>query len=92
MAKKRIGDQLQVNDKVVAAVDLLGVPAGTRGKVSLVNGFRWVRYRVYFDNGADLGSINRSALVLAKDWTEPTEQNQTDQIGQAEQTTQGENS
>jgi len=83
MAKKRVGDQLQVKDKVVAAVDLLGVPAGTRGKVSLVNGFRWIRYRVYFDNGADLGSINRSDLVLAKDWT-----------GVADQTemTQGENS
>ncbi|MEI7885921.1 MAG: hypothetical protein WCJ04_00890 [Actinomycetes bacterium] len=83
MAKKRVGDQLQVKDKVVAAVDLLGVPAGTRGKVSLVNGFRWVRYRVYFDNGADLGSINRSDLVLAKDWTGTSEQTEM---------TQGENS
>jgi hypothetical protein len=83
MAKKRVGDQLQVKDKVVAAVDLLGVPAGTRGKVSLVNGFRWIRYRVYFDNGADLGSINRSDLVLAKDWTGTTDQTET---------TQGENS
>jgi hypothetical protein len=83
MAKKRVGDQLQVKDKVVAAVDLLGVPAGTRGKVSLVNGFRWVRYRVYFDNGADLGSINRSDLVLAKDWTGTSNQTEI---------TQGENS
>ena len=77
MAKKRVGDQLQVKDKVVAAVDLLGVPAGTRGKVSLVNGFRWIRYRVYFDNGADLGSINRSDLVLAKDWTSTSDQTET---------------
>ena len=83
MAKKRVGDQLQVKDKVVAAVDLLGVPAGTRGKVSLVNGFRWIRYRVYFDNGADLGSINRSDLVLAKEWTGTSDQTET---------TQGENS
>ena len=79
MAKKRVGDQLQVKDKVVAAVDLLGVPAGTRGKVSLVNGFRWIRYRVYFDNGADLGSINRSDLVLAKDWTGISDQTETTQ-------------
>ncbi|KLR59844.1 hypothetical protein IMCC26207_11083 [Actinobacteria bacterium IMCC26207] len=83
MAKKRVGDQLQVKDKVVAAVDLLGVPAGTRGKVSLVNGFRWIRYRVYFDNGADLGSINRSDLVLAKEWTGTSDQTEI---------TQGENS
>ena len=74
---------MQVKDKVVAAVDLLGVPAGTRGKVSLVNGFRWIRYRVYFDNGADLGSINRSDLVLAKDWTSTSDQTEI---------TQGENS
>lgn len=83
MAKKRVDDQLQVKDKVVAAVDLLGVPAGTHGKVSLVNGFRWIRYRVYFDNGADLGSINRSDLVLAKDWTGTNDQTEI---------TQGENS
>lgn len=69
MAKKRVGDELLFHDKVVAAADLPGVPAGTPGKVTLVNGFRWTRYRVYFENGADIGSLDRSQLALRKDWT-----------------------
>lgn len=68
MAKKRDGDKLLFHDKVVAAVDLPGVPAGTPGKVTLVNGFRWTRYRVYFENGADIGSLDRSQLSLRSDW------------------------
>ena len=68
MAKKRDGDKLLFHDKVVAAVALPGVPLGTPGKVTLVNGFRWTRYRVYFENGADVGSLDRSQLALRADW------------------------
>jgi hypothetical protein len=68
MTKKREGDQLRRHEKVVAAVDLPGVPAGTHGKVTLVNGFAWIRYRVFFDNGADVGSLDRSQLVPAGEW------------------------
>jgi hypothetical protein len=50
-------------DKVVAAVDLPGVPAGTAGKVIMVSGFEWVRYWVRWANGVERGSINRNALV-----------------------------
>ena len=74
MAKKRVDDELLVHDKVVAAVDLPGVPAGTPGKVTLVNGFRWRRYRVYFDNGADIGSLDRSQLALRSEWTDQYQQ------------------
>ncbi len=73
MAKKRVGDELLFHDKVVAAVDLPGVPAGTPGKVTLKNGFRWTRYRVYFDNGADVGSLDRKQLALRKEWDENTQ-------------------
>ena len=45
-----------------------GVPAGTRGKVTLVNGFAWIRYRVYFENGADIGSLDRAQLVPEDEW------------------------
>lgn len=69
MAKKRKGDELLFHDKVVAAVDMPGVPAGTRGKVTLKNGFRWVRYRVLFENGADIGSLDRAQLALEGEWT-----------------------
>jgi len=43
---------LRVNQKVVAIVDMPGVPAGTKGKVTLANGFNWLRYSVLFANGA----------------------------------------
>lgn len=69
MAKKRKGDELLFHDKVVAAVDLPGVPAGTPGKVTLKNGFRWIRYRVLFSNGVDMGSLDRAQLALRDEWT-----------------------
>lgn len=70
MAKKRNGDELLFHDKVVAAEDLPGVPAGTPGKVTLKNGFRWIRYRVLFENGADIGSLDRAQLALPDEWRE----------------------
>jgi len=70
MAKKRVGDELLFHDKVVAAEDLVGVPKGTPGKVILKNGFRWVRYRVLFENGKDIGSLDRSQLMLRSEWEE----------------------
>lgn len=60
---KRSGDNLRRGDWVIAAEDLLGVPAGTRGRVELVNGFRWIRYWVNFDNGVRLGSIDGAQLT-----------------------------
>lgn len=68
MAKKRKGDELNVRDKVVAAEDMPGVPAGTPGRVTLKNGFRWIRYRVLFDNGADVGSLDRTQLSRRDEW------------------------
>lgn len=65
---KRTGEGLKRHEKVVAAVDLPGVPAGTAGKVELVNGFRWIRYRVGFENGADIGSLDRSQLARPDEW------------------------
>jgi hypothetical protein len=42
---------LKVNQKIVSIVDLPGVPAGTTGKITLANGFNWIRYSVRFSNG-----------------------------------------
>ena len=57
-------DQLDIRmrDKVQATVDLPGVPAGTKGKVILANGFNWQRYRVLFANGAELGDLDRRQI------------------------------
>ena len=69
-------DQLDLrqHDTVVASVDLPGVRAGTPGKVILADGFNWLRYRVMFDNGVELGDLDgrhlqptgRAAKRLAK--------------------------
>lgn len=62
-------DLLKRHEKVVAAVPLRGVPAGTPGKVTLVNGMGpWIRYRVLFDNRADRGNVPRDQLVRASEW------------------------
>ena len=54
---------LKRKERVVAAMDLPGIPAGTTGKVFFVAGFDWIRYWVRWDNGVERGSINRKALV-----------------------------
>ncbi len=60
--------ELDKGDRVVAAADLRGVPAGTEGKVVLVSGLSWVRYWVRFDNGVAMGSIGRAKLATPSEW------------------------
>ena len=56
-------------DETVKTLDALpGVPKGTGGRVYLVDGFAWTRYRVLFDNGIDVGSIDGSALARPHDY------------------------
>jgi len=57
---------LDRGDKVIAKVDLEGVPAGTRGRVILANGFNWLRYRVRFDNGIERADLDGRHLEPAK--------------------------
>lgn len=62
---------LKRRSKVRAFTALPGVPEGTQGKVALVNGWdEWIRYHVMFDNGVNLGSVNREHLVPAKQYDE----------------------
>jgi hypothetical protein len=68
MATTTTAPTLRKGDAVVAAVDLRGVPAGTTGKVFLVNGLTWIRYWVRFGNGVVMGSINRSKLATPDEW------------------------
>lgn len=62
MADKDDDGRLRRHQKVKAVVDLPGVPAGTTGKVYLVDGLTWIRYRVAFDNGVEIGSLDREVL------------------------------
>ena len=54
--------------KIVATVDLPGVPEGTTGKVLVSNGVTWYRYWVDFDNGVRLGQVGHQQVCLANDW------------------------
>lgn len=54
--------------KVVAAIDLEGVPAGTRGRVMYVAGFRWPRCRIRFDNGVERGGLDSRHLTSVGEW------------------------
>jgi hypothetical protein len=59
--------ELRKKQTVYAATDLPGVPKGTRGRVLLPGGITWARYRVRFDNGVELGLLDRAQLSLTAD-------------------------
>jgi hypothetical protein len=56
------------HQKVVAAVDLPGIPLGTHGKVMYVAGFSWPRCRVRFDNDAERSSLDHRHLMSTEAW------------------------
>jgi hypothetical protein len=70
---KAASDGFRRNEWVKNLDDLPGVPAGTRGRVYLVEGFTWTRYRVLFDNGVDIGSLDGAALARPRDFASALE-------------------
>jgi hypothetical protein len=68
MTARIVSIELKRHDKVRANVDLPGVPAGTAGKVLVVSGLSWMRYRVLFDNGVELGMLDGRHLVRPRDF------------------------
>ncbi len=52
-------------DRVTAAQDLPGVPEGTPGRIVMVTGLSWIRYRVRFDNGPELNMLDARYLTPA---------------------------
>jgi hypothetical protein len=65
---KGVATEFRRNERVRTLDDLPGVPKGTEGQVVLVDGFTWTRYRVAFDNGYDLGSIDGTHLSRPKEF------------------------
>jgi hypothetical protein len=64
LAKPHDGQiNLRIGDHVVTTVDIDGVPVGTEGRVILANGFNWLRYRVAFTNGAEVGDLDHRHLA-----------------------------
>ncbi|MBJ7397322.1 MAG: hypothetical protein O3B17_00895 [Actinomycetota bacterium] len=50
---------LFMGDTVRSTVELTGVALGSEGKVILANGFNWLRYRVRFANGVEVGDLDQ---------------------------------
>jgi hypothetical protein len=57
--------EFSLKDRVVAAQDRPGVPAGTPGRVIQVSGLSWIRYRVRWDNGVEQNLIDGKYLKPA---------------------------
>jgi hypothetical protein len=68
VAKRLPPDEFKRNETVKTLDALPGVPQGTKGRVYLVDGFAWTRYRVLFDNGIDVGSLDGSSLARPRDY------------------------
>ena len=60
-------EPLKIGANVVAVEPLAGVPEGSKGRVTIVNGITWLRYGVQFDNGLWVGSIDAAKVVPEKD-------------------------
>lgn len=65
------GRPIRRHEAVVANIDLPGVPIGTRGKVLLPTGITWRRYRVLFDNGVEIGQLDRRHIVPPHEFVPP---------------------
>jgi hypothetical protein len=57
----KAGDRVRATTDVPSADDVRA-PSGTEGKVILANGFNWMRYRVLFDNGAEIGDLDHRTI------------------------------
>ena len=60
---------LTAGSRVVAAIEMKGVPAGPPGKVIHVQGLTWTRYWVWFDNGPRGGTLHRDKLMTLDEWS-----------------------
>ncbi len=69
MAKRLGPDEFRRNDTVKTLDPLPGVPQGTKGRVYLVDGFAWTRYRVLFENGIDVGTLDGTTLARPADYS-----------------------
>lgn len=60
----KLGEQLflKKGNRVRSVRPLPRVPEGTEGKVTVIAGFNWRRYRVLFDNGIEIGSLDAKSI------------------------------
>ena len=51
-----------MGDTVSLTTEVEGLPIGSEGKVILANGFNWLRYRIRFANGTEIGNLDHRHL------------------------------
>ncbi|HEX6418309.1 MAG TPA: hypothetical protein VFZ77_07425 [Acidimicrobiales bacterium] len=83
MAKRAAPHEFRRGDKVVNLDPLPGVPQGTPGRVYLVDGFAWTRYRVLFESGVDVGSIDGTALARRGDYRDALARREQAEVAEA---------
>ena len=54
---------LRAGDTVVTTAEIEGVAVVSEGKVILANGFNWLRYRVRFANGTEVGDLDQRNIA-----------------------------
>jgi hypothetical protein len=47
----------------VTIAEIQGVAVGSEGKVILANGFNWLRYRVRFADGTEVGDLDQRNIA-----------------------------
>jgi len=72
--------ELTRHEKVRANIDLPGVAAGTPGKVLVVSGLTWMRYRVLFDNGVEMGLLDGRHIVRRGDFIPVDERVEVEEV------------
>jgi hypothetical protein len=77
MAKAATIDRFRRGETVKALDALPGVPEGMKGRVYLITGFTWTRYRVLFENGRDVGLLDGSVLARPSQFDEALERRAT---------------
>jgi hypothetical protein len=73
---------LKRHAKVRAWIDLPGVPIGMPGKVLQVTGVTWIRYRVLFENGVEIGLLDGRHLVARDDFVPLDERVEVEEVAE----------
>lgn len=54
---------LRAGDTVTTTTEIEGVSIGSEGTVILANGFNWLRYRVRFADGTEVGNLDHRNIA-----------------------------
>jgi hypothetical protein len=65
MPFRRPRTELRRGDKIIAVKAIGRTPEGAKGRIQVVDGFKWTRYWVLWDTGEWTGSVDAGSVVAA---------------------------